>query len=161
MQHSETKEKWVLVVEDNIDHAELAERTLGKACQELLTVFCESTERAMNILWNNREFPPAAVFIDIDLGGESGLDLVKRIKASEVLRDVKAIVLTCAWDDDTRTAALLAGADAFVAKPLALKRAVRFLMSNEIAWDLSDLPQDLDEYRRQRKANQTKLVNAI
>lgn len=151
MQRIDYDDKWVLIVEDDLDHIALAERTMGKACAQLLTVACQTAEDALETLWINRDSLPFAVFVDLDLAGDSGLSLVRRMKQSEALCETKVIILTAAWDDSARTEAMLAGADGFVGKPLDVKRAMDFLVAENIGWQLSDLPQSLEEYRRRVK----------
>lgn len=61
-----------------------------------------------------RRLRPDLVFLDLELPGSHGLDVVARIKAE--LPDIKVVILTGALSPRSVNAALAAGADAYVLK---------------------------------------------
>ncbi|QXE89949.1 response regulator [Geomonas subterranea] len=61
-----------------------------------------------------REVEPAAVILDIMLPGESGLDILRRIRQQSA---VPVIMLTAKGDDEDRITGLELGADDYLPKP--------------------------------------------
>ncbi|SRR6266545_4644596 len=62
-----------------------------------------------------REVTPDAVVLDLMLPRLSGLEVLAQLQADDTLRSIPVLVMT-AWND-TREAALAAGADSFITKP--------------------------------------------
>ncbi|MDQ8164604.1 MAG: response regulator [Gemmatimonadota bacterium] len=62
---------------------------------------------------------PSLVVIDVELGGSSGLDLVREVRAMHTLINVPVLVLSGHADVGTRDGAFSAGADDYMLKPFA------------------------------------------
>jgi CheY-like chemotaxis protein len=62
-----------------------------------------------------REVRPDAIVLDLMLPRLSGLEVLSQLHADDMLRSIPVLVMT-AWND-TREAALAAGADSFITKP--------------------------------------------
>lgn len=65
-----------------------------------------------------RDDPPDLVLLDIDLPDMSGLDVLATLRRSRARGDVPVIVVTSSTDRATRLAALAAGADDILTKPV-------------------------------------------
>ncbi|MDE3151774.1 MAG: response regulator [Gemmatimonadota bacterium] len=63
--------------------------------------------------------PPSLVVLDNSMPGASGIELTRRLRARAPFRELPIILLSGSTDPETRSAALEAGADEFVAKPIA------------------------------------------
>ena len=102
----------VLVVDDEADFLATYERLLRREGYEVVTV----TSRAAGLAALAGE-PPNLVISDLRLPDGDGLDVVR---AARDARDpVPVIVVTGYPSDETRRAALAAGATTFLAKPFA------------------------------------------
>jgi PAS domain S-box-containing protein len=106
----------VLIVDDN--------RELAATLQELLeetgcsAVVAHSGEEALRLA---DELRPALMICDLQLGAAlSGNDVVRALRASDELRGTSVVALTGLADPATAAAALEAGFDAVVTKPLDL-----------------------------------------
>ena len=64
--------------------------------------------------------PPALVVVDVEIGDTSGLDLVREIRGRPALAPVPILVLSGHRDDETRRAALDAGAADYLLKPISV-----------------------------------------
>jgi two-component system response regulator PrrA len=115
----------VLVVDDEADFLATYERLLRREGYEVVTV----TSRAAGLAALAGE-PPDLVISDLRLPDGDGLDVVRAARAA---RDpVPVIVITGYPSDETRRAALAAGATTFLAKPFAaavLLAAIRSSMN--------------------------------
>ena len=63
----------------------------------------------------------AAVVLDRMLPGRDGLEVLRQLRADPETRDVGVVVISASTDEETRAAALAAGANAFVSKPFGLE----------------------------------------
>lgn len=62
---------------------------------------------------------PSLLLLDISMPGFNGIEMVTELRSRARFRDLPIILLSGATDANTRNAALEAGADEFVAKPIA------------------------------------------
>jgi DNA-binding response OmpR family regulator len=107
-----TMPRRVLVVDDEADFLATYERLLRREGYEVVTV----TSRAAGLAALAGE-PPHLVISDLRLPDGDGLDVVR---AAHSARDpLPVIVVTGYPSDETRRAALAAGATTFLAKPFA------------------------------------------
>ena len=114
----------ILICEDEPSLRELVRATLGSGYDFVDAV--DGDEAAQLI----REVRPALIVLDLMLPRVSGLELLGDLRADESVRDTPVVVLT-AWSH-AEEAALVAGADRFLAKPFEpdeLKSAVDELLA--------------------------------
>ena len=103
----------VLVVEDDPDAGELIETQLGEAGA---VVRCEKT--AADGFAAVTTFNPSVLVFDVELPGEDGYSLLRRVRATEDGRPrVPAIALTAFARPEDRAQAIRAGFDGYLAKP--------------------------------------------
>lgn len=94
--------------------------SVREALEGLLVAFGFAVEifaSAEDLLQSARLERFACLIIDVKLGGISGLELQKRLIASELA--IPTIIITAFGDNGFRTQALEAGAVAFLRKPIA------------------------------------------
>ena len=91
----------ILLVEDNMDHAELIMRSFDdyRVANKIYHVI--DGEEALNFLFRRGEYTdpkkspiPHVILLDLRLPKIDGLDVLKEIKADEKLRSVPVVVLT-------------------------------------------------------------------
>ncbi|MEO7220907.1 MAG: response regulator [Devosia sp.] len=66
-----------------------------------------------------RRAPPKLIVLDVMLPKRSGFDVLKQIRADEMLRDLPVLILTAKGQAKDRRTAEELGADGFVTKPYA------------------------------------------
>jgi len=103
----------VLVVEDEPVVREVLAEQLGELGYRVLTA--ASAEAALEVLDGTT---PDLVLTDVHMGGLSGVQLCRRLKADPRLQLTPVVILTGVADLDSRLAGLAAGADDFFAKPV-------------------------------------------
>lgn len=107
--------KVALVVDDDDRSRELLQQLLELGGYEVRAV--DGGHAALALLAD--EVPDVAV-IDLRMPGMDGLELCRKIRGlARRSRNLPVVVLTGMDDDDTRQAALDAGADEVLAKPVA------------------------------------------
>lgn len=120
---SRTKTRIVLFVEDNADVRELyslALRDAGMFVAEVTSV-SEAIELAPRLC-------PDLVVLDRHLADGDGWDVARSLKASSVTKTAPIIAFTASKGRGDVEGALVAGCDAFLEKPCAPERMVRFAL---------------------------------
>lgn len=72
---------------------------------------------------------PDKIFVDLNMPGINGLDVLNHCMAQEILHKVDVVVITTASDPDTHRAALAGGARSVCVKPNSLKEMSDLLSS--------------------------------
>lgn len=106
-------------------------------------------ENSMDALATAEQVQPDVILLDLDLGGESGLDLVTRLQA--VAKQSCVLVLTGIRDTEVHRKAMLFGAMGVVQKEIAsevLLKAIQKVRAGEVWYDRSKLGSVLSEIRR-------------
>ena len=112
----------VLAVDDDEDARELLRLLLASHVREV--VVADSVERAMELL---QSVQPTLIISDICMPEFDGYDLIRRVRASAENRATPAVALSAYSLDASRDAALAAGFDMFVRKPLDVTHFVAVL----------------------------------
>jgi len=127
------KSQRILVVEDNVDDSFLLTRQIARA----------HIEDAFNVIGNGQDAldylletttPPAAVFLDLDLPGLNGLQLLAKIRQEPRLKAVPVIVMTGSVDPHAVRECSKYGVTAYLPKPIDLatfRKIVTPLFSTE------------------------------
>jgi CheY-like chemotaxis protein len=103
----------ILVIEDHaVDH-KLADLVLSTAGYDVSTA--ETAEQAIGAIQEDR---PQLIFLDLDLPGMDGLTLARKLKADPDTRDIHIVAVTCYAEQYPKAAALAAGCDAYLMKPI-------------------------------------------
>ena len=110
----------ILLVEDNDNHAELVSRALEDHEVGGALVRVRDGAEALDYLFGEDadRRRPDVIFLDLRLPRVDGLDVLRRIKAEDSLRDVPVVVLTTSSADRDLASAYDSHVNAYVVKPL-------------------------------------------
>ena len=111
-----SKDKRILVVDDDIDFVQPIRKLLEVNGYEVIEARNgkEGIEKA-------RSEKPDLILLDVQLPDIDGLEVVKRIRASEVDGSVSIIALTSYAMPGDREKMLAAGCNGYIAKPIDVK----------------------------------------
>ena len=130
------KDCTVLVVEDNVSNFVLIARLLG-----YLGVHCEWKTSGYEVVEYADNFPRLdLVLMDIRLPYEDGYGALKKIRASERLKNVPIVAVTAEASLEQMEKARTSGFDGFLGKPLDPDRfpeQIRDILSGEPVWEMS------------------------
>jgi CheY-like chemotaxis protein len=103
----------ILIVEDNPANLMLAGAVLRRAGHRITEA--RSAEEAVERL---RVATPDLILMDVQLPGQDGLELTRRLKQAPTTENVIIIALTAHAMKEDRDRALGAGCDGYIAKPI-------------------------------------------
>ena len=95
----------------------LADLVLSTAGHDVSTA--EAAEQAFAAI---REGHPQLILIDLDLPGMDGLAIARKLKADPDTRAIHIVAVTCYPEKFPKAAALAAGCDAYLLKPINTRK---------------------------------------
>jgi two-component system cell cycle response regulator len=107
----------VLVVEDNPANLLLVQAVLKRSGYQLASA--RSAEEAESLL---RSIRPYVILMDVRLPGEDGLSLTKRLKSDPATASIPIVALTAYAMRGDEQAALAAGCNGYLTKPIDTTR---------------------------------------
>ena len=120
-----TKNKVILLVEDNPDDEALAIRALKKNNIVNEVVVARDGAAALDYLFGtgahtgrDLSVPPQVVLLDLKLPKLSGLEVLKRIRGDERTRSQPVVILTSSKEEQDLTASYGLGANSYIRKPV-------------------------------------------
>ena len=118
----------LLIIEDDVPFAQTLARRLTKHEFE-----CEMCHQVSDVLLMCRQFLPDFVLLDMNLSGDSGLQLLAPIK--QLIPQVKIVLLTGYASIATAVEAMRLGADDYLAKPVTTQMLLKSLVGDEVNHD--------------------------
>jgi len=107
----------ILVIEDDPTDRKLFSVVLGTGGHRVLEQ--ASAEAALE---NVKAGRPEVILLDLNLPGMNGLALARQLKADPDTRAIPLVAVTAAPELFSREAALAAGCDAFILKPIDTRK---------------------------------------
>ncbi len=116
--------QWILLIEDNNDHAELVRRTIAECKPDLIIQHVGDGQAACDYLQaivsqTAPVPPPLAILLDLRLPRIDGFELLRFRRNRPILKVIPAIVLTSSTRESDIMEAELLQADGYHIKPLA------------------------------------------
>ena len=129
------KDATVLVVEDNVSNFVLIARMLG-----YMGIHCEWKTSGYEVVEYADTLPRLdLVLMDIRLPYEDGYGALKKIRASDKLKDAMVVAVTAEASVEQLNKSRAAGFDGFLGKPLDPDKfpdQIRQILEGEEVWDL-------------------------
>ena len=112
----------ILVVDDNVDAARTLMIFLQACCHR-----CEVAHDAEEALRMARQRPPQVFILDIGLPGMDGRELARQLRQDPPTRDARILALSGYAQPQEQAAALAAGFDHYLVKPVDVELLLRLL----------------------------------
>lgn len=130
------KDITVLVVEDNVSNFVLIARMLG-----YMGIHCEWKTSGYEVVEYADTLPRLdLILMDIRLPYEDGYGALKKIRASQALKNTRVVAVTAEASIEQINKARQAGFDGFLGKPLDMDRfpdQIRRILNGEAVWELN------------------------
>jgi CheY-like chemotaxis protein len=131
----------VLLVEDNVDHAELVLRTLAEHRVANAVRHVRDGQSALDYLFRRGEYAdpdrsprPHVVLLDLRLPGIDGIEVLKVIKGSEDMRRIPVVVLTTSEAERDVARAYNNHANSYLVKPVGFEQFSKLMEDLGFYW---------------------------
>jgi chemotaxis family two-component system response regulator Rcp1 len=136
----------ILLVEDNLGDARLAEEALKESKVRNNLHHVENGVEAMRFLHRQAEYahvpPPDLILLDLNLPKKDGREVLAEIKEDPELRLVPVVVLTTSEAERDLVKSYDLHANAYIVKPIDLDRFIDVVQAIENFWfTIVKLPQ--------------------
>jgi two-component system response regulator len=132
----------ILLVEDNPDDVELTLRALSTHnLTNRIKVVSDGAEALDYLRPDDGEHPPAdgypkLVLLDLKLPRVGGLEVLRRLKASERTRLIPVVVLTSSREESDLVASYKYGANSYIVKPVDFDQFMKAVSALGLYWML-------------------------
>lgn len=123
-QADDTSGAELLVVDDDADMRDYLRRILGEHFE------VRTAGDGASALESLTDSPPDLVLTDVMVPGMSGVELLKRLRANEITRDLPVILFSAMAGEEAMVAGLDAGADDYLVKPFTATELVARVRAN-------------------------------
>lgn len=130
----------VMLIEDNIDHAELVMRTLAEHQIPNRVIHVDNGQTALDYLFGRREFEthaqlrPHVILLDLRLPRIDGLEVLHTIKNSPDLRHIPVVVLTSSDAEKDVTRAYNNYVNSYLVKPVGFDEFTKLMNDLGYYW---------------------------
>ena len=108
----------ILVVEDSDEDVEAISRAISRSHPGKRLEFLRSGAEVLPRLVAPGADRPRIMLLDLNMPGESGLQVLHRVRADSSLRDLIVVMFTSSEDQAEAEACYTAGADSYILKPI-------------------------------------------
>jgi two-component system response regulator len=142
----------ILLVEDNLQDLELAQRALRKAnltnhirvardgAEALEFIFCEGAHAGRRI-----EDGPKVILLDLKLPKIDGLEVLQRIKSDPRTKTIPVVVLTSSKEQSDVVQSYRLGVNSYIVKPVDFEGFAKAVQELGMYWLLLNQPPKLEE----------------
>jgi len=138
----------VLLVEDNINDAELTTRELKKHRLANNLVHVKDGEEALDFIFATGKFagtrdvlfPPRVILLDIQMPKVNGLEVLQKIKADDRTKSTPVVILTSSNQDPDIQKCYAMGANSYIVKPVDFERFTEAIRGLGLYWLLLNHP---------------------
>lgn len=130
----------ILLIEDNLDDAGLAIRTLKKHHLANHLLHLQDGEEALNYLFNSDNKMPKVILLDLKMPKVDGLEVLKKIKENPEKRIIPVVVLTSSKEERDIIESYKLGVNAYIVKPVDFDQFVRAIGDLGLFWLVLNQP---------------------
>lgn len=131
----------ILLVEDNLNDAELTIRALNKNKIANQIVHLKDGASAIDFLFGKGEFDgrdtnlkPKLILLDLKMPKLNGLEVLQRIKSDEFTKHIPVVVLTSSKEDPDVEMAYSLGANSYIVKPVEFDGFTKAIAELGLYW---------------------------
>ncbi len=143
----ENTEIEILLVEDNTNDAELTIRALHKKKIANSIIHLKDGVEALDFLFGTGQFKnrninqkPKIILLDLKMPKVDGLEVLQKIKASELTKSIPVVVLTSSRENPDIEKAYAAGANSYIVKPVEFDGFSKVISELGFYWLLLNEP---------------------
>ena len=137
----------ILLVEDNMDDAEMTIHALRKRNLANKLIHLTDGEEALDFLFGGGNFEgrdinikPRLILLDIKMPKVDGIQVLEKIKLNDVTKKIPVIVLTSSKEDPHMSKCLSLGANSYIVKPVEFESFINAVIEVGVYWMLLNHP---------------------
>jgi two-component system response regulator len=138
----------LLMVEDNINDAELAIRELKKHNLTNNLFHVRDGEEALDFIFATGKYagirdaanPPKLILLDIQMPKVSGIEVLQQIKSDERTKVIPVVILTSSKEDPDIKACYKLGVNSYIVKPVNFEGFAESIKNLGFYWLLLNQP---------------------
>jgi len=137
----------ILLIEDNMNDAELAIRAFRKGNINNNFVHLKNGAEALEFLFARGKFEgrdtskkPKVILLDLKMPKVDGLEVLAKIKASDLTKSIPVVVLTSSSEHPDIEHAYSLGANSYIVKPVEFNEFVKVVTDLGFYWLLKNQP---------------------
>ena len=127
-------EKIILLVEDNPDDEQLAVRALQRNNVVNEIVVARDGQAALDYLLDESKPLPALVLLDLKLPKVNGLEVLKRLRATERTAILPVVILTTSKEDQDLLDSYRSGCNSYIRKPVDFAQFAEAMRQLKVYW---------------------------
>ena len=141
-----TKLRPILLAEDNLKDVELVLAALKKDHLANEVVVARDGAEALDYLYRRGNFRvredglPIAIFLDLKMPKVDGLEVLRQVKADDVLKVIPIVMLTSSREEADLVKSYQLGANAYVVKPVGFQQFVDAIKQMGMFWAVINEP---------------------
>jgi two-component system response regulator len=131
----------ILLIEDNMDDAEMTIRALKKVNLANAVVHLEDGQEALDYLFGGGRFAdqqcinkPKVILLDIKMPRVDGIEVLRRIKSNETTRMIPVVIMTSSGEEKDMLASYSLGVNSYVVKPVEFKDFAKAVSELGLYW---------------------------
>ena len=135
----------ILLVEDNPQDAEMTMRALSKRNLANHVHWVKDGEEALDYLFCRGQYagrdparPPKLVLLDIKMPKVDGIEVLRQVKGSAVLKTVPVVVMTSSNEERDVVESYRLGVNSYIVKPVAFEAFLDTVSKIGLYWVLTN-----------------------
>ena len=134
------KEGEILLVEDNMDDAEMTIRALKKINLADGLIHLEDGQEALDYLFGGGRFAdqerikPKVILLDIKMPRVDGIEVLRQIKSNETTSMIPVVIMTSSGEEKDLLASYSLGVNSYVVKPVEFESFAKAVSELGLYW---------------------------
>lgn len=131
----------ILLIEDNVDDAELTIRALKKNKIPCAIVHLKDGSEALDFIFcsgkyatRSMDVKPKVILLDLNMPKISGIEVLRKIKSDERTKSVPVIVLTSSKESPDVHVCYQLGANSYIVKPVGFENFTNAITEMGLYW---------------------------
>ncbi|HWC53004.1 MAG TPA: response regulator [Chitinophagaceae bacterium] len=135
----------IVLVEDNMDDAEMTIRALKKVNLANKLIHLEDGQEALDFLFAQGKFfgreltnKPKVILLDIKMPKVDGIEVLRKIKSAESTRSIPVVIMTSSAEDNDIITSYDLGVNSYIVKPVHFENFAKAVSELGLYWLLTN-----------------------
>ena len=137
----------ILLVEDNMDDAEMTIHALRKNNLTNKLIHVKDGEEALDFLFGTGNFigrdvnlKPSLILLDLKMPKIDGLEVLEQVKSNEATKKIPVVILTSSKEDPDVSKCYELGANSYIVKPVEFESFIKAVSELGMYWMILNQP---------------------